>query len=176
MDTHLYSIRAATPNEVPLLPAIERAAAAQFPVEVLPVHLREFAVPEADLAAAQRAGQLWVACAHNGAVVGFAIAQVFGDVAYLEELDVHPDHGRRGIGRRLVENVIAWARAQGFRAVLLDTFRNVPWNMPFYTRVGFNEIKGDAIPEQVREIMEDTFAAGLDPANRVAMAYWIESP
>ena len=174
MATNDYSIRAATLEDVRGLPAIERAAAVMFPADVLPAHLGAFAVSIADLTDAQHGGRLWVACADDGHVVGFAIAQVFEDAAYLEELDVHPDHGRRGLGRRLVEKVIAWARSEGYRAVLLDTFRNVPWNMPFYARMGFVELEDEEIPEAVRAIMQRTFAAGLDPANRVAMVYWVE--
>ena len=52
----------------------------------------------------------------------------------LEEIDVHPDHGRRGLGRRLVSAVCAWAARGGHRWLTLTTFRDVPFNMPFHAR------------------------------------------
>jgi len=45
----------------------------------------------------------------------------------------------RGVGRRLIGHVIAWARAEGFVSLSLTTFRNVPWNGPFYASLGFVE-------------------------------------
>jgi 4-diphosphocytidyl-2-C-methyl-D-erythritol kinase len=41
---------------------------------------------------------------------------------HVEEMDVLPAHGRRGLGSRLLAWVCAWARAQGYAAVTLSTF------------------------------------------------------
>lgn len=54
-------------------------------------------------------------------------------------MDVDPSHGRRGIGRRLLETVCEAARASGYRAVLLTTLSDAPWNAPFYASAGFRE-------------------------------------
>src|SRR4029079_7779158 len=89
------------------------------------------------LAAAARAGRLWVAL-ENDTAVGFAHGEVLEPrAAHLEELDVLPAHGRRGLGARLVQHACSWAARNGFDSVTLTTFREVPWNMPFYTRLGF---------------------------------------
>ena len=45
---------------------------------------------------------------------------------HLEELDVHPDHGRRGLGSSLVMAVRDWAAATGHEAITLTTFRESP--------------------------------------------------
>ena len=62
------------------------------------------------------------------------------DSAHLEQLAVHPDDGRRGIGRALVRASLEWAADHGYREVTLATYRDVPWNGPFYASEGFVEI------------------------------------
>jgi GNAT superfamily N-acetyltransferase len=53
---------------------------------------------------------------------------------YLGNTFVLPDHRNRGIGRRLVTTLLAYATAHDFaRVVLSPTTRSIP----FYTRVGF---------------------------------------
>jgi GNAT superfamily N-acetyltransferase len=63
-----------------------------------------------------------------------------GTVAHLEQLSVHPDHAGRGIGRALVRAGCHWAAAAGYPEITLATYRDVPWNGPFYASEGFVEI------------------------------------
>jgi GNAT superfamily N-acetyltransferase len=55
---------------------------------------------------------------------------------HLEEMDVLPEHAGQGLGAALIEAVCSWAHTRGFDAVTLSTFRDVPWNAPFYPRHG----------------------------------------
>jgi len=106
--------------------------------------------------------------------VGFAHVVVHEDgVAHLEEVDVHPDHARRGLGRRLVQTVCAWATSRGYHAVSLTTFRDVPWNMPFYTGLGFVPVAPDRVGAALRSVIDDETRRGLDPARRVVMQYHV---
>ena len=41
---------------------------------------------------------------------------------------------------KLVLQVCDWAAGNGYASVTLTTFRDVPWNMPFYERLGFRVI------------------------------------
>jgi GNAT superfamily N-acetyltransferase len=163
-----YQISKARPSDLPLLPAIELAAA-----RLLAGHAPESVLAETtgsvELEEAQRHGHLWVALADE-IPVGFAHVKVLEpSSAHLAEIDVHPDHGRRGLGTALVRAVCEWAAAQEFRAVTLTTFREVPWNMPFYARLGFEEIPPDALGPALLAIVQDETRRGLDPACRVAM-------
>jgi GNAT superfamily N-acetyltransferase len=64
-----------------------------------------------------------------------------GEVAaHLEQLAVHPDHGRRGLGRALLRAGCAWAAGEGYDTLTLATYRDVPWNGPFYASEGFVEV------------------------------------
>ena len=82
---------------------------------------------------------------------------------------MHPDHGRRGLGTELVIGVCQWAAASGHSWVTLTTFRDVRWNMPFYARLGFEEIPPEEISPALKSVIEDETRRGLDPNRRVAM-------
>jgi len=112
-------------------------------------------------------GRLWVALDPAGGPIGFALAGTDDDTAHLLELAVHPDHGRRGVGRQLVEVVVAWARDRGRRAVVLTTFAEVPWNAPFYERLGFRRLEATELSPTLARTLREEEAEGLH--GRVAM-------
>ena len=164
-----YRIAVADPAVAPALPAIERAAAALFPEEDLPRHLAQDTKDIDEFSEAAREGQLWVAWAPDEELVGFALVDLVDGTPHLEELDVHPDHGRRGVGSALVETVAAWALDCGFSALTLSTFRHLPWNAPFYARLGFVEIEEEELGSGLRAVRRQEKANGLDIAKRVLM-------
>lgn len=164
----MYRIAAARPTDLPLLPAIELAAATLLAGHA-PASVLAETTSQADLEDAQQRGHLWVALADD-VPVGFAHLMVFGpSIAHLEEIDVHPEHGRRGLGRRLVLASCQWAATNGYSWVTLTTFREVPWNMPFYPRLGFEEIPPEELTPALLSVVEDETRRGLDPSRRVAM-------
>ena len=147
------------------------------PIELAAARLLEGYAPESVLAAATSEQHiaraysdrlLWVA-RRDGCPVGFAHVVVHGNRAHLAELDVLPAHGRRGVGGRLVLTVCRWARSNRLKAVTLTTFRDVPWNMPFYAKLGFEEIPKAKLKDSLRRILRAETRSGLDPARRVAM-------
>ena len=162
-----YTIEAARPEHVGHLPALERAAAAGFPDHVISVEARAQVQPIEALAAAQAEGRLWVALAPDRAPVGFALVEIVAEHAVLAEVDVHPNHQRRGVGRALIETVIAWARAEMFCALTLTTFASLPWNAPFYERLGFRRLDGPALNPSLAHRLHEEARQGL--ADRVAM-------
>ena len=108
-----YTIRRAVPRDAALLPAIELAAARLFldradELGLTPAMLERVNSAE-NLASAQQAGLLWVAVTAQDAPVGFALLCEIDGALHLDELDVHPAHGRRGIGTALLERVCEMA-------------------------------------------------------------------
>jgi GNAT superfamily N-acetyltransferase len=167
--TSLYRISAARPADLARLPEIELAAA-----RLLAGHAPASVLGETTshqiLTLAQREGRLWVALADD-VPVGFAHVEVLdAETVHLEEIDVHPDHGHRGLGARLVMHVCRWAADAGYRSLTLTTFRDVPWNMPFYARLGFEIVVAEDLLPALRAIVEDETRRGLDPLRRVVMA------
>lgn len=164
----MYRIAAARPSDLPQLQWIERAAATLL-AGCAPASVLDETTSLAVLDHARQSGRLWVALAHD-TPVGFAHVKVLETgAAHLEEIDVHPDHGRRGVGTRLVLTVCRWAVISGYSWVTLTTFRDVPWNQPFYTRLGFEEIPRDEQSPALLSVIEDETRRGLDPDCRVAM-------
>jgi GNAT superfamily N-acetyltransferase len=161
-------VRLAGPEHVDELPTIERAAATRFG-DSLPQSVLSHATPVDNLAAAQQAGLLWVALEPAGAPVGFAVASVHGRRVHLDELDVLPAHGRKGIGSALVEAVEDYALKSDCTEITLTTFRDVPWNAPFYSRVGFEAISEQELDKELIARLSDEVALGLERSSRVAM-------
>ena len=163
-----HRIVPARPSDLRLLPLIELAAASMLAGHAPSSVLLETTSQE-ELTAAQERGHLWVALYHD-LPVGFAHVVVHEPaVAHLEEVDVHPEHGRRGLGRRLVLAVCQWAATNRYSWVTLTTFREVPWNMPFYARLGFEEIPPEELTPALLSVIDSETRRGLDPSRRVAM-------
>ncbi len=166
-----YVIRRADPEHLAALPAIERAAAALFEGMGLPDEVMNDATAPEDFEEALEEGLLWVALAPSGAPVGFAHVERIGACAHLEELDVHPDHGRRGLGTALVRAVCDFARTEGLPGVTLTTYRDVPWNAPFYARLGFRELAPGEYGADLARLVREEATRGLDPLERAVMRF-----
>jgi GNAT superfamily N-acetyltransferase len=120
------------------------------------------------LAGAIDAGSAWVAV-EGGEVVGYMMGTTLDGHGYLEEMAVLPTSGRRGVGSALLEAAVAWSVACGHPFVTLLTFRDVPWNAPFYARRSFRELPEPDWPPGLRAVVEEEMSFDLDPSLRVVM-------
>ena len=165
-----YEITPARPGEAAALLEIEKRAGSLFPPEDLPQTGLDEQQTRDVLDRGCREGRVWVARElSSDAPVGFALASFVDGAAHLAELDVLPERGRRGLGRVLVEHVVAWARSQGSPSLSLTTFRHLPWNAPFYVRLGFRELGDADLGPQLRAVLQAEIDAGFDASKRVAM-------
>lgn len=164
-----YCIRPAHPGDLNVLPAIEDAAGTRFLGTSAALDANLPNVPMAALAAAQARGSLWVAVDIADTPVGFLLAEPRPPWLHIRELDVHPDHNGAGLGRALVAAAATAAPALGCDRLSLTTFRDIPWNAPWYARQGFAEPADP--PDWLVAILAEEAAAGLDPANRCAMLW-----
>ena len=110
----------------------------------------------------EKDGFLMVATAEEAGPVGFVHVLVIDGHAHLEQISVVPDHARQGIGARLVRAAMDEARALGFRRMSLCTYRDVPWNGPFYAGLGFAEVDEADLAPYERQIREKERRIGLD--------------
>jgi len=114
------------------------------------------------------AGHAWVA-AEDDELVGFVIVDILDGVPHIEEIDVALDRGERGHGTRLLDAVIDWARANNAPAITLTTFRDVPWNGPWYARHGFRVLAEHEITPELGARRRREEAEGLPAELRVTM-------
>ena len=96
----------------------------------------------------------------QGPPVGFVHVLVIDGHAHLEQLSVLPEHQRQGIGVALTRAAMDEARGQGFDRLSLCTYRDVPWNGPFYRGAGFTEVT-DLAPYE-RRLRDKERELGLD--------------
>ena len=159
------AVHPATDEELTGLAALEEASAALFTAAGLELPPDILTVDEL------KASEIvLVAPGPGGEPVGFAMVDLLDGGAHLTQLSVHPDHGRRGIGRGLLAAVIGRARRSGLPVVTLTTFRDVPWNGPFYQRYGFVEVPDAELTPGVKAHRDHEIEIGLDAvAPRCAM-------
>lgn len=73
-------------------------------------------------------------------LVGHGIMSVAAGECHLLNICVHPLYQRRGLGRALVEFLLARARAKGARTALLEVRVSNRVAYRLYTRLGFHEV------------------------------------
>ncbi|EPT9379076.1 hypothetical protein ACVTO6_001298 [Proteus mirabilis] len=60
----------------------------------------------------------------------------------------------------LIQTVKNEAKLQQFNAVTLTTFRDVPWNAPYYQRLGFHILLEHQIPYSLQQILDNEVEHG----------------
>ncbi|MFD5246559.1 GNAT family N-acetyltransferase [Amycolatopsis sp. NPDC058340] len=161
-------IRLATPEDLPALQDIERAAGEPFRALGMAAIADDDPPSIADLAAFQRDGRAWVWDAGDGPAA-YLLAEVVDGHGHIEQVSVHPDHARRGLGRRLIEHAAEWASREGLAGLTLTTYADVPWNAPYYARLGFATLDEESLTEGLRAVRAHEIARGLDAWPRVTM-------
>ncbi len=167
----MYKIRLATKEDIPLLPSIEQAACDLFLLYEITANLPLHLTALEEFYQAQKDHRLWVATYSEGAPIGFALVEMLDNMAHLEELDVIPTHGRKGVGTQLLKTVIEWARFKAITAVTLTTFREIPWNAPFYQKIGFRILEPSELKGELKDRVMSEENAGLPQGLRVVMRY-----
>jgi amino-acid N-acetyltransferase len=128
------------------LPAVEHLLMASgLPITGVAEALRSFIVAESD-----------------GRLVGVVGLEVCCEHALLRSTAVAPEWRDRGLGRRLVERIIAEAEAHNLRALYLLTTTAER----YFPSFGFVKTTRDAVPQSVRETVE---FQGACPASATVM-------
>ncbi len=156
-------------GELDVLRDIERAAGQCFRDVGMPEIADDEPLPVETLAEYQRAGRAWVAVDGADLPVAYLISDSVDGCVHIEQVSVHPDHGRQGVGRALVDDVAARAGSAGIPALTLTTFAEVPWNAPYYLRLGFRVLSEDELTPGLQAIRAREAAHGLDRWPRVCM-------
>lgn len=109
----------------------------------------------------------------EGEIAGFAAVVPERRELHLHELSVARRFQRRGIGALLLRALVVDGRNSGYRAITLTTFRDIPWNAPFYARHGFVEVEDFDAHPRLAKSLEEAAAIGLPRELRCAMVRFI---
>lgn len=139
-----WTIRVAALSDAGALPQVEFSASRSFLI------IPDLAgLPDGDdmsVEAHQRyisQGTEWVAVNERQEPVGFLASEIINRDLHLWELAVRKDLQNRGIGRQLVCAAEIFAQKRRLESLTLTTFSHVPWNAPWYSRMGFKLSVGD---------------------------------
>jgi GNAT superfamily N-acetyltransferase len=149
-------IRSVNADDLPILPEIERSAGRGFADIGMPEIADDEPLSLAELRA--YVGRAWVYV--DGEPVGYVLVDIVDGNAHIEQVSVRTEYARRGIGRALIDHVAEWARACGYPALTLTSFVDVPWNVPYYERLGF--VRVTDIGPELHAIRVREAAHGLD--------------
>jgi GNAT superfamily N-acetyltransferase len=105
----------------------------------------------------------------DGDVVGLVLMEELDGVAHVEELSVEPERQGTGVGTALLDAAARWAAERALPALTLTTYRDVPWNRPFYERRGFRVLDDAERTDGMRAKVAHEAGFGLDPDLRVVM-------
>jgi len=167
-------IRPALRPELPVIRDIEREAAQRFLGSPEAWIAGDPPAPEWLLEARLEEGGLWVACLDGERPVAALRFRPLGDSLYIEQLDVLPAFSGLRLGAALLDWAGDLARRAGFVALDLSTFRDIPWNAPWYGRIGFEVI--DVLPPELETLRSEHLARGLDESRRVFMRRSVQEP
>ncbi len=162
-------IRAARLDDLELLVEIERAAGEVFRSVGLDVVADDDPGSVAELTPYAAGGRAFVAVDGGDRPVGYLLLDVVDDAAHVEQVSVHPDDRRQGIGSALIRRAETWGRDNGFDALTLTAYLAVPWNGPYYERLGFRVLEAGEETPGLRAIREHERTHGLDAAPRACM-------
>jgi GNAT superfamily N-acetyltransferase len=105
----------------------------------------------------------------GGDVVGLMLMEELDGAAHVEELSVQPERQGAGVGTALLDAAARWAAERALPALTLTTYRDVPWNRPFYERRGFRVLDEAELTDGMRAKVAHEAGFGLDPGLRVVM-------
>jgi GNAT superfamily N-acetyltransferase len=165
-----FSIRRTKPEDAALLPPIEMSAAQLFSSVPEFAWIAEDSVMDADSHMAfVDLGTSWVACDETRKVAAFLVAEATEDALHIREISVHARAQGQGVGAALIEVAVAEASQRRFGSVTLTTFRAVPWNEPYYQRLGFETLTSGTLDARLAALLSDEVSRGFPAGRRCAM-------
>ncbi|MFD8101850.1 GNAT family N-acetyltransferase [Nocardia fluminea] len=161
--------RLAREDEIAALQEIERRAGAPF-AEVGMHAVAEDEPPSREvLRAFVVEGRAWVWPDGDDQPVGYLVVGMVDGRPHIDQVSVDPAYAGARIGKRLIDHAVEWAKGNGLDEITLTTFTQVPWNGPYYERLGFTYIApGDETPG-LRAIRASEMVHGLDEWPRACM-------
>ncbi|WP_426752313.1 GNAT family N-acetyltransferase [Myxococcus sp. Y35] len=163
-------IRQAIEADAPHLPSIERSAGQAFlRIPELSWIADDDVLTEDRHRELIRGGATWVAVEPSSPPIGFISGEITKTNLHIWALAVRFDRQGEGLGRELLETARRSAVHAKLASMTLTTFRDVPWNAPFYQSLGFEILPPLQTPPFLSALLDAEVAAGLPADRRCAM-------
>ncbi|MEV6275036.1 GNAT family N-acetyltransferase [Nocardia sp. NPDC051832] len=165
----MRKIRRATEADLPVLQDIERAAGKPFADIGMQSVADDDPPPLPTLREFQRAGRAWVRPDDTDTPIAYLVLGLVDDNAHIDQVSVDPEYIGHRIGKSLIDHAVTWSKAEGLQAITLTTFTEVPWNGPYYERLGFRYLTLGQETPGLRDLRAAESAHGLDRWPRACM-------
>lgn len=109
-------------------------------------------------------------------VAAYVLVDLVDGAAHIEQVTVATRYARRRLGALLIDHVAGWARRHGIETMTLTTFREVPWNRPYYARLGFDDVAEQDVGPELAAVLAHERDHGLWRWPRVVMAKSLAAP
>lgn len=155
---------------------IERAAGEAFRTVDMASIAEDEPATSAELMQFIDARMAWVATDAFDQSIGYLLIEQIDGCAHIEQVTVHPAHARRGVGAAMINEAEDWAAERELNGLTLTTFVDVPWNAPYYSRLGFTLLPERAWGAALRRKVALEAEHGLGAWPRVVMQRPIRTP
>lgn len=168
----MFLIRQAEKSDAKNLPAIEYSAAQIFRGHAEFDWIADDDVqPEHEHLGYIQQQMEWVAVDNDDQPIGFINTQKLGNSLHIDEVSVVQSWQGKGVGRALILHVIDYASQKSFDNITLTTFCDIPWNAPYYQRLGFSIIEFSDLSCILKSILQQEVDTGFAIEDRCAMMY-----
>lgn len=164
----MIRIRLGSADEIHKVAPLELAAAEAFREIGMDAVADDEPLSESVLIQAAEERRFWVAVEY-GVLKAYLVGDFLPQSLHVDQVTVHPDASRRGLGALMIESVSADPRSNERGRITLTSFANVPWNAPYYERIGFVEIAREDWPEGVAEKVDAEQGTSIAAWPRVVM-------
>ena len=155
-------IRPARGDDLPICQEIERDAGRAFAEIGMTRIAEDEPLPLPVMERYRDDGGAFVAVDDTDTPIGYLLAEPVDNAVHIEQVSVRLAYARRGVGRRLIDSLTA-------DTLTLTTFRDVPWNAPYYRRLGFRDLSQNELSPGLLAIRQHEAQLGLDRWPRSAM-------
>jgi GNAT superfamily N-acetyltransferase len=168
-------IRAGRVHEIERMRQVEREAGAAFRDIGMDAIAEDAPLSAEALEAYVVDNRALVAVTDDDRIAGYLLLDSVDDAGHVAQVSVDPAYRGRRIGRQLIDAAGSWAAEAGHERLTLTTFENVPWNAPYYERLGFTHVPEADLSPGLRSLRRHEAELGLDRWPRTVMARGLPS-
>jgi GNAT superfamily N-acetyltransferase len=116
-----------------------------------------------------QANHLLIAANRFDQPIGFVGGEYLNGNFHIVEISVAKEFQGKGVGKALMTAMVQQVSREGYKSITLTTYKNLPWNGPWYSRMGFFEVNAQDMGKEYLDILASEAQHGLDLRSRCVM-------